>query len=207
MKIYTKEILLHITGKSIKNPIKESISLKIKSVDEILDIYQNIQSGFCIPTKVFYFETTSYEKIITDFKNYFERLEAAGGIVEKESQILLIKRLEKWDMPKGKIEKGETKTSAAIREVEEECSINVQIRDKVGETWHTYVHKNKNHLKRTHWYAMRCLDDTDMKPQVEEQITDIRWFSPKDVKKALENSYGTIRDIYRKYDQSPKISS
>ena len=42
--------------------------------------------------------------------------------------MLFIYRFNKWDLPKGKLNKGEKKQDCAIREVEEECGIcNLQI--------------------------------------------------------------------------------
>jgi hypothetical protein len=55
--------------------------------------------------------------IMTEFK----LIQASGGIVfNQKNEILLIKRLGKWDLPKGKIKKSETLEECAIREIEEE---------------------------------------------------------------------------------------
>ena len=58
------------------------------------------------------------------FKN-FRWIEAAGGIVvhKENKKSLFIFRNNKWDIPKGKIEKGETPALGAIREIQEECGI------------------------------------------------------------------------------------
>ena len=60
-----------------------------------------------------------------DFFKQFDLIEAAGGIVQNDQkQMLFIYRLNKWDLPKGKVEKGENFEQAAIREVEEETGVN-----------------------------------------------------------------------------------
>ena len=47
------------------------------------------------------------EELWADFRNYFKNIEAAGGVViNPENKIIFIHRLGKWDLPKGKIEKG-----------------------------------------------------------------------------------------------------
>ena len=57
----------------------------------------------------------------SSFKAEFELIVAAGGLVKKEESYLWIYRNNKWDLPKGKVEKNESVKSAAIREVVEEC--------------------------------------------------------------------------------------
>ena len=52
---------------------------------------------------------------------------AAGGIVTDEAgRMLLIRRNGRWDLPKGKVEAGETLLQAALREVEEETGVRVE---------------------------------------------------------------------------------
>ncbi|MEL7002667.1 MAG: NUDIX domain-containing protein, partial [Bacteroidota bacterium] len=52
-------------------------------------------------------------------KNKFKIIYAAGGLVKKGQKTLMIYRLKKWDLPKGKLEDGEKNRIAAQREVEE----------------------------------------------------------------------------------------
>ncbi len=139
---------------------------------------------------------------LKDFvKREFRVIKAAGGLVRKGRQLLLIHRLGKWDLPKGKLEKGETMKIAALREVEEECNIRAERKKKICNTWHSYNLDGKRILKKTAWYAMDCLEDKKMKPQKEEGIEDIRWMSVEEASAALQSSYKSIRavfDIYRK---------
>ncbi len=124
---------------------------------------------------------------------------AAGGIVSKADQVLMIYRLKKWDLPKGKIEKGETPEVGALREVEEECRVKARLLDEVCHTWHTYTRNKRKYLKKTYWYAMECLDDSRMKAQREEGIEEVRWMSESEVYHVLYESYFSIRYVIREY--------
>jgi 8-oxo-dGTP pyrophosphatase MutT (NUDIX family) len=135
-------------------------------------------------------------------KSRFMIIKAAGGIVSKKDQILLIYRLGKWDFPKGKFDKGETSQQCALREVEEECAIQVELNTHICNTWHTYTQNRKSILKKTFWYAMDCIDDRGMQPQSEEGIDDIRWFYEAESKTALINSYPSMRFLFKQYLKS-----
>lgn len=140
-------------------------------------------------------------------KSKFKVIKAAGGLVRKGNKVLLIYRLKTWDLPKGKLDKGETTVVAAIREVEEECNIKVSLGEKICSTWHTYTQNGKRILKKTSWYSMDCLDDSTMKPQLEEGIEDIRWMDTREVRYSLYDSYGTIRHVFQKYNKKKKRRS
>ena len=132
-------------------------------------------------------------------KSKFKIVEAAGGVVEKDGKVLLILRNDLWDIPKGKLEKGEKKREGAVREVEEETGVKVQLEDKICHTWHTYIRNKKYVLKKTSWYRMSCLDDTLMKPQKEENIQKTVWMSDAEVDVAMLHSYKTIERVIEKY--------
>jgi len=132
-------------------------------------------------------------------KRQFKVIKAAGGVVEKEGKVLLIFRMGKWDLPKGKLEKKESPEKGAVREVEEECNIKVGLNEKVCFTWHTYTRNGKKILKKTHWYRMECLDDVELRPQLEEDITEVQWMNQEEVMHALYNSYNSIREVMRAY--------
>lgn len=126
-------------------------------------------------------------------------IEAAGGLVRKDHKILMIYRLKKWDLPKGKIEKGESPLEGALREVEEECSVKATSIKEVCHTWHTYTRNKKKYLKKTYWYAMDCVDDSKMKAQIEEKIEAVKWMSEAEIKDVLYDSYFSIRYVFREY--------
>lgn len=145
------------------------------------------------------FTVNDYEAVIEDIKKDYDIIKAAGGLVLNEGDVLMIWRLKKWDLPKGKLDKKEKPKKAAIREVEEECSVKVKIGKKICHTWHTYKQNGRRILKKTYWYRMYCIDDTAMKPQREENIEDLKWMNEPELKEALYNTYPSIRDVFRHY--------
>lgn len=118
------------------------------------------------------------DEIWKEFKKLFRIIEAAGGIVNKPNgDILFIKRLGKWDLPKGKMEKGESREESAVREIEEETNLqNVELLDFINTTYHIYIERNGDKvLKFTHWFEMNFDGEDTSKPQLEEGITEVAW--------------------------------
>ncbi|KUJ52572.1 NUDIX hydrolase [Chryseobacterium sp. JAH] len=118
------------------------------------------------------------DEIWGEFKKLFRIIEAAGGIVKRTNgDILFIKRLGKWDLPKGKMEKGESREESAVREIEEETNLqNVELLDFINTTYHIYIERNGDRvLKYTHWFEMNFDGEDTSKPQLEEGITEVAW--------------------------------
>lgn len=133
-----------------------------------------------------------------ELKEEFVYIKAAGGLVTNtHNQYLMIKRLGKWDLPKGKAEKGETDEITALREVEEECGIKAKLGRKIGNTWHLYKTKKFYVLKRTKWFNMSLISDKNMKPQIEENIEEIIWVSENTLKEKMNNTYLTIKEVFK----------
>ncbi len=139
------------------------------------------------------------ERLWEKFKNYFAYLEAAGGLVQNPNhEILFIHRLDKWDLPKGKVEKGETTEIAAIREVEEECGINnLTLNNLITVTYHIYFQENLK-LKATYWYEMFYDGNQELIPQTEEGIGIAEWKSPEELPEILNNTYENIKIVLEK---------
>ncbi|MXV37954.1 NUDIX domain-containing protein [Flavobacteriaceae bacterium Ap0902] len=140
------------------------------------------------------------EKVWAKFQDKFKKIHAAGGIVlNTDNQLLWIYRLGMWDLPKGKMEKGEDQETTALREVEEECGITgLKINHKVADTFHIYYHKEYI-LKITHWFEMEYHKDEKLVPQTEEGITRVKWFDKKDLNEPISNTYGNIKDLIMPY--------
>ena len=145
------------------------------------------------------FSVKNRSETVNYLKEKFSVILAGGGVVSKDDRILLIYRRKKWDLPKGKLKKNESKKDGAIREVEEECGIKVSLGPKICTTWHTYLRNNKYVLKRTYWYQMSCLDDSEMTPQEEEEIEEVRWMDFDHTRQAMYNSYRTVRHVIKKF--------
>jgi ADP-ribose pyrophosphatase YjhB (NUDIX family) len=200
MKIFVGDVLLHI----IKTMPEEATYqvVQVETAQEIITTYENIVAQKMAMSRVYHFMPTDYKKVTTEFKNRFEVIEAAGGVVSKQDKILFIKRLGKWDLPKGKIDKGEDYAMAAIREIAEECGVKAKIRYKIGNTWHTFVQADKSHkLKKTVWFAMDCINDDQKAPQAEEGISKVKWVKPHNIEKKMQNTYLSILHIYRKFER------
>ena len=144
-------------------------------------------------------KTEDYEASKNYIKSQFRIIKAAGGLVKKGDKFLMIHRLGKWDLPKGKLERGEKTKIAAIREVKEECGVDAGLVDKLCTTWHTYIQEGKRIMKKTTWYNMKCLDDSQMEPQYVENIDDLQWMTLQECQAALSNSYRSIHGVFEAY--------
>ena len=155
------------------------------------------------------FAVNDYRSTKKLVKDQFTIVKAAGGLVMKGDQFLMINRLKKWDLPKGKSESGEKMKETAVREVEEECSIKVNLIKKIGVTWHTYTQNDKRILKRNKWFLMECVSDKGMKPQEKENIEEVGWFNKDALPKLFKNSYPSIVEVFRlfsiKFDNKIKL--
>lgn len=124
-------------------------------------------------------------------------IEAAGGLVKNsKGNYLFIYRNDKWDLPKGKLEKGEKPKEGAVREVEEECGIRIDdCGKKIINTYHVYTLKGEVVLKKTYWYKMKYKGKGKLKPQTEEGITDVQWFDKGRIATVTGNTFPSIVDV------------
>ncbi len=130
------------------------------------------------------------------FRKYLKKIRAAGGLVfNPNGELLLIKRNGLWDLPKGKLESGEESSVGAIREVEEECNVSdLTINKALGTSYHVYK-DDKWMLKPTDWYVMTANNWQDAKPQLAENIVEIKWVNPDDLIIAELDTYSSIREV------------
>ncbi len=139
-----------------------------------------------------------------DVCTHFAIVEAAGGVVfNANNEVLLIKRLGKWDLPKGKMEGEETNEQSAIREVEEECGITgLTIEKALTDTFHVYKLKNFFHLKITHWYTMHVDGVPELTPQKEESITQAIWKPWAEVNPDTLDTYISIAELLKDVERN-----
>ena len=133
-----------------------------------------------------------------EFAEQFAWVEAAGGVVENESgEVVMIRRNERWDLPKGHVEPGESFDCCAEREIEEETGVKARVLRPLCDTYHAYFFPptQRWELKRTHWYLLRATESGDTKPQTEEGIVEVTWCNPTEVDRYLAESYPTIRRV------------
>ena len=166
---------------------------------------------------------------VTKIKN----INAAGGVLFRESplpnqgdstevnrqiEVVLIKRNGLWDIPKGKVEKHEGIAAAAVREVEEEIGVsNLLLTHFITSTEHTYEQKGKNYFKTTFWYGMvlpvyvelrkdksHINEEIEFLAQEEEGITRVEWV-PLDI--ALTTvAFDNLKDVLSRFkDQMRSI--
>jgi len=197
-KVFFKDRIVFLTD-NIDRDLSDNFGaiFKYSNSKELFDFIDNFIQREEIQNAFIYHHDV--EVLYTVFCNYFKFIEAAGGLVfNNENRILFINRLNKWDLPKGKAEKGESIDETALREVEEECGIsNLKITKPLVSTYHTYPLKNKIVLKKTYWYRMEYSGNEDLVPQLEEDIQEAVWLNHDELEKVYENTYPSILEILK----------
>lgn len=142
--------------------------------------------------------TPEPDDVFTGFASEFVAVEAAGGVVRDDAgRALMIYRNNRWDLPKGHLEPGETIAACALREVAEETGIEAENEsdEELCSTLHCYNLYGKWEMKRTHWYAMHYISGSPY-PQSEEGIARVEWLAGGELEKAVRQSYPTIRQVF-----------
>jgi 8-oxo-dGTP pyrophosphatase MutT (NUDIX family) len=189
----SKKIVIQQINQFTQN--QSIINLDTIKKDKIIDELENFAHKN--DSRLLTFETENLENGLEKFRKAFKYIYAAGGLIEKDNQFLFIYRLKRWDLPKGKLDAGESPEEAAIRECEEECGITLlSITKTLAPTYHIYEHKGGYALKKTFWYSMVTKHTTALIPQLEENIEKVEWFSEKQIQEiVVKNSYPAILDV------------
>ncbi|MBP5634562.1 NUDIX domain-containing protein [Candidatus Saccharibacteria bacterium] len=106
---------------------------------------------------------------------------------ERDIEILLIQDSKnRWTIPKGHIEPGETAKQAAVREIGEESGLkNVEVLTWLGKIHFKYRRLEKLVLMTTQVYLVQSVDKNE-RPTKEKWMNGIRWFSFADALDAIE---------------------
>lgn len=142
-----------------------------------------------------------YHSDIQELKKVFWKkftIQTAGGglVLNAKGELLLIYRRNKWDLPKGKLEAGESIEACAIREVQEETGLNeVQLKKFLLTTYHTYHESGKHILKESYWYKMTVKGNPGLIPQAAEDITRANWINNGMLPQVMANTYPSIADV------------
>lgn len=143
------------------------------------------------------------------FKSFFKCIDAGGGIVRNDKdEVLFIFRRKKWDLPKGKAERGEQINETALREVEEECGIKVKLDDPeiYTSSYHVYKEAGKYVLKTSYWFLMHIDENSPAPtPQAEEEIEKVDWVHPENFSVVYRNSFFNIIDLCEHYVQDQQV--
>ena len=135
---------------------------------------------------------------LKDLGDNYKEVNAAGGLVQDASgRYLLIRRNDRWDLPKGHQEQGEVITDTALREVREETGLtDLLLKDFICVTHHCYRLDGAWIVKHTWWYGMLCTGSADTVPQTEENITQAVFMDKNEVAEALKDTYPSIREVF-----------
>jgi len=142
---------------------------------------------------------SEFEKLKKSFIRKFIFIKAAGGlVVNDDGYLLFIFRRGKWDLPKGKLDPGETPDICAVREVKEETGLKtITLKNHLITTYHTYEERGKHFLKETDWYLMNSPVQKILEPQTGEQITEAVWVLPEKLSDHTSNTFLLIKDVLK----------
>jgi len=197
-KIFSGEKSIVISEKELKVDDKDEKRIYYSSSEELHKEYKQFAHSSKLKNLVIVGEEEVVWKV---FRSLFSYIKAAGGLVKNDKdELLMIYRNKHWDLPKGKMEKGETPDETAIREVEEECGVKkLKITKSLTSSYHIFFKANKECMKRSYWFDMTCHDSGKPVPQAEEGIKEAKWMSRDEVKKIVNKVYPSLLEVLNTY--------
>lgn len=182
-------LITKIIKQDINNPM---LYLKYSSSENIIKALKSKK------VKSLFLYHSNQEKLWRNLLKKFPIVQAAGGLViNSKSEYLFIFRNNKWDLPKGGIEKKENIKDAALREVNEETGVeDIEIIKPLPMTYHFFKRNGVFRLKKTFWYLMKTEFDGKFKPQLIEGITRVEWKLEEELNEIFKNSYENIKTLF-----------
>jgi 8-oxo-dGTP diphosphatase len=119
---------------------------------------------------------------------------AGGGLVIRDGCVLLVHRpqYDDWTFPKGKLEAGESWEDAAVREVEEETGLRIELGEEVGSTFYDDKYGRS---KEARYFLMTT--EADAAPQ--NEVDEVRWIALDEAPALL--TYDRDRALLREWRQ------
>jgi len=196
--IFFIDRIIYLSDKIINN---SAINHQFTTKEALQDIIADFDNNLSL--KSIYIINADIEELLENVKSCFKIVEAAGGLVyNNDGKFLVMKRRGKWDLPKGKMEKGETKEESAVREVQEECGISdIILGEFLLTTYHTYYGKKNFILKPTYWYKMTAPQREELVPQTEEDITEVKWIDESGTQEVYANTFPSIIEVLEKRER------
>lgn len=196
-KVFLKSKTIIITDKVffLANPGDNTMILYEPEVKKLQHVFEKLENSQNYSRLIIF--TNHLEKYFSSFYSSMKIITAAGGIVmNPEEKVLLIFRRGVWDLPKGKIDHGESDEQAAIREVKEETGLQtLEIHQRLNPTFHLYQISNEWILKETHWFLMSNPGNEETVPQAIENITSVEWRDKQNLAEIESNTYLSVWNL------------
>ena len=108
-------------------------------------------------------------------------IRACGGLIVRDGRVAVVHRpkYDDWSFPKGKAEPGEGDEECALREIEEETGLRVELREELEATEHLDAEGRR---KRVRWWRMTPLSG-EFTPT--DEVDELRWLTPDEARQLL----------------------
>jgi 8-oxo-dGTP pyrophosphatase MutT (NUDIX family) len=193
-KVFSGDKCILISSKEIINNNKRSKLIAFENAEALHKEYKLFVKSSKLDMLIVVGDKERAWKV---FRSLFMYIEAAGGFVlNPKGELLMIYRNKHWDIPKGKVEPGESPDQTAVREVEEECGVTkLKIIKPLVSTYHIFFQDKGDCIKQTYWYEMSCNDTATPFPQQEEGIEEVRWMGKEEVRTIMKNVYMSLQEV------------
>jgi 8-oxo-dGTP pyrophosphatase MutT (NUDIX family) len=107
-----------------------------------------------------------------------ERQHSAGGVVVRGGDVLLIATAggKRWQLPKGRIEAGESAAEAAVREVREETGVTGRVVAPLAGVDYWFADHGARRIKKHVDFFLLSYVEGDRANFDPREVTDAQWF-------------------------------